>query len=214
MHPTIAAGENHAPGKLAFCGSTGYVGDRNSGRVLANGEADLPIDVRALHTTDLDGWSDDRQSQPFRSLCKALESKLGEGTTFQFTLPLIENVVASPMSGDRGVWERTQRAAPPKETLVVLCEDRFVAREHRLARGPRRRPGGRFSERRAFRFQHHRWPARKIAARLHVAEHVDAHYRGAHAASRAKTGFSIYVVASRGGSGRSGPHLRGMEEFL
>jgi len=40
------------------------------------------------------------------------------------------------------------------------------------------------------------------------------HYRGAHAASRAKTGFSIYVVASRGGSGRSGPHLRGMEEFL
>jgi hypothetical protein len=32
------------------------------------------------------------------------------------------------------------------------------------------------------------------------------HYRGAHAASRGKTGFRIYVVASRGRGGRSGPH--------
>jgi hypothetical protein len=42
------------------------------------------------------------------------------------------------------------------------------------------------------------------------------HYRGAHAASHARTGFRIYVVGSRGGSGggRSGPRPRGMEEFL
>jgi hypothetical protein len=40
------------------------------------------------------------------------------------------------------------------------------------------------------------------------------HYRGAHAAGRARTGFRIYVVASRGGGGRSGPRPRGMEEFL
>jgi hypothetical protein len=40
------------------------------------------------------------------------------------------------------------------------------------------------------------------------------HYRGAHAVSRAKTGFRIYVVASRGSGGRSGPRPRGMEEFL
>ncbi len=40
------------------------------------------------------------------------------------------------------------------------------------------------------------------------------HYRGAHAASRAKTGFRIYVVGSRGGGGRSAPHPRVMEEFL
>jgi hypothetical protein len=40
------------------------------------------------------------------------------------------------------------------------------------------------------------------------------HYRGAHAASRAKTGFRIYVVASRGGGGRSRPHPRIMEDFL
>jgi len=41
-----------------------------------------------------------------------------------------------------------------------------------------------------------------------------SHYRGAHAASRGKTGFRIYVVASRGRGGRSGPHPRVMEEFL
>jgi hypothetical protein len=40
------------------------------------------------------------------------------------------------------------------------------------------------------------------------------HYRGAHAASRSKTGFRIYVVGSRGGSGRSQPHPRVVEEFL
>ena len=40
------------------------------------------------------------------------------------------------------------------------------------------------------------------------------HYRGAHAASRAKTGFRIYVVGSRGGGGRSTPHPRIIEEFL
>jgi hypothetical protein len=40
------------------------------------------------------------------------------------------------------------------------------------------------------------------------------HYRGAHAASHARTGFRIYVVGSRGGGGRSGPRPRGMEEFL
>jgi adenylate cyclase len=39
--------------------------------------ARLPIDFRAVHTTDLDDWSEDRGSATFRSLCKALESKLG-----------------------------------------------------------------------------------------------------------------------------------------
>jgi hypothetical protein len=40
------------------------------------------------------------------------------------------------------------------------------------------------------------------------------HYRGAHAATRSKAGFRIYVVASRGGGGRSRPHPRIMEDFL
>ena len=39
--------------------------------------ARLPIDFRAVHTTDLDDWGEDSSSPAFRSLCKALESKLG-----------------------------------------------------------------------------------------------------------------------------------------
>jgi adenylate cyclase len=36
-----------------------------------------PIDFRAVHTTDFDGWGDNPESGPFKSLRKALESKLG-----------------------------------------------------------------------------------------------------------------------------------------
>jgi len=49
---------------------------------------------------------------------------------------------------------------------------------------------------------------------IRTSNYSSPHYRGAHAASRAKTGFRIYLVASRGGGGRSGPRPRGMEEFL
>jgi len=41
------------------------------------GTAKLPIDFRAVHTTDLDQWGEDRQGAAFRGLCKALEAKLG-----------------------------------------------------------------------------------------------------------------------------------------
>jgi hypothetical protein len=51
-------------------------------------------------------------------------------------------------------------------------------------------------------------------ARHEDIELFTPHYRGAHAASHAQTGFRIYVVGSRNGGGRSGPHPRGMEEFL
>jgi adenylate cyclase len=37
----------------------------------------LPIDFRAVHTTDMDDWQEDRQGAVFRGLCKALEAKLG-----------------------------------------------------------------------------------------------------------------------------------------
>jgi len=39
--------------------------------------AKLPIDFRALHTTDLDGWAEDRSSAAFKGLRKSLEAKLG-----------------------------------------------------------------------------------------------------------------------------------------
>jgi len=38
--------------------------------------ARLPIDVRSIHTTDLDAWGENRQSAPFKALCAALEAKL------------------------------------------------------------------------------------------------------------------------------------------
>ena len=39
--------------------------------------AKLPIDFRAVHATDMDGWNEDRQAPAFLSLCRALETKLG-----------------------------------------------------------------------------------------------------------------------------------------
>jgi adenylate cyclase len=38
--------------------------------------ARLPIDVRSIHTTELDGWGGNRESAPFKALCSALEAKL------------------------------------------------------------------------------------------------------------------------------------------
>ena len=38
--------------------------------------ARLPIDVRSIHTTDLDDWGGNRDSGPFKALCAALEAKL------------------------------------------------------------------------------------------------------------------------------------------
>jgi adenylate cyclase len=38
--------------------------------------ARLPIDVRSIHTTDLDAWGENRESAPFKALCVALGAKL------------------------------------------------------------------------------------------------------------------------------------------
>jgi adenylate cyclase len=38
--------------------------------------ARLPMDVRAIHTTDLDGWNEDRQSPPFQDLLRALSAMI------------------------------------------------------------------------------------------------------------------------------------------
>ncbi len=39
--------------------------------------ARLPMDVRAIHTTDLDNWNEDRDSVPFQELVRALSAMLG-----------------------------------------------------------------------------------------------------------------------------------------
>jgi len=38
--------------------------------------ARLPIDVRSIHTTELDGWGENVESAPFKALCTALDAKL------------------------------------------------------------------------------------------------------------------------------------------
>src|SRR6188508_2739259 len=38
--------------------------------------ASLPLDVRAIHTIDLDGWNDDPASRPCQELLRALESTI------------------------------------------------------------------------------------------------------------------------------------------
>jgi len=39
--------------------------------------ARLPMDVRAIHTTDLDNWNEDRESVPFQDLLRALGGMIG-----------------------------------------------------------------------------------------------------------------------------------------
>lgn len=62
--------------------------------------ARLPIDFRALHATDLDGWNEDIKHPSFVSLCKALEAKLGAG--------------------------QHRAAAPPQDTRIGICVLPFV----------------------------------------------------------------------------------------
>jgi adenylate cyclase len=40
--------------------------------------ANLPLDLRAIHTTDLDGWGEDTACTPFRELVRAIKTLLGE----------------------------------------------------------------------------------------------------------------------------------------
>src|SRR5215469_14869203 len=41
-------------------------------------DAHLPIDMRAIHTTDLDGWNEDRNSREFHQLTRAIRHLTAE----------------------------------------------------------------------------------------------------------------------------------------
>jgi adenylate cyclase len=53
--------------------------------------AKLPIDFRAVHTTDLDDWGENAQSPAFRALCKALEAKLGPPPRKAASAPVVRD---------------------------------------------------------------------------------------------------------------------------
>jgi signal transduction histidine kinase/CheY-like chemotaxis protein len=57
------------------------------------------------------------------------ESTPGVGSTFSFTLPLVENVAAGTLPGEWQIWERVHGYADrAKPTLVVLSEEEEVLR--------------------------------------------------------------------------------------
>jgi TolB-like protein/Tfp pilus assembly protein PilF len=51
-------------------------------------EARLPMDVRALHTTDLDKWADDPASPPFQEVLRALGGMMARRTEARVEAPL------------------------------------------------------------------------------------------------------------------------------
>ena len=64
--------------------------------------ASLPIDVRAIHTTDLDGWGDDPASPPFQALLRALGAMIarqGAGSDASAQVPA--HVVPPPRPSHR-----------------------------------------------------------------------------------------------------------------
>ena len=60
--------------------------------------ASLPIDVRALHTTDMDGWNEDPQSPQCQEILRALSSILS-GQRADQASPAKAPVVPSPVAG-------------------------------------------------------------------------------------------------------------------
>ena len=64
--------------------------------------ARLPIDVRAIHTIDLDDWAGKRDSAAFRALCTALETKL------------------KALGGEKTRRRRRRTSAPPSRFACCL----------------------------------------------------------------------------------------------
>ena len=59
-------------------GEARFAADRNVLVPVRFDQASLPLDVRAIHTTDLDDWGGDPQSVSFQSLYQSLVAMLGE----------------------------------------------------------------------------------------------------------------------------------------
>lgn len=57
-------------------GEARFAADRDTLIPVRFDAAELPLDVRALHTTDLDGWQQDRRSDEFRSLVAAIRTRV------------------------------------------------------------------------------------------------------------------------------------------
>jgi adenylate cyclase len=67
--------------------------------------ASLPMDVRAIHTTELDGWGENPASAPFQSLLRSLSAMIARQ--------------GAPPAGDTGA-KPTPSTAPPRLAICVL----------------------------------------------------------------------------------------------
>jgi adenylate cyclase len=74
--------------------------------------ARLPMDVRAIHTTDLDAWGEDRASAPFQDLLRALGAMIARQRA---TRPVAQANPAAP-----GHAPASLPAASPRVTICVL----------------------------------------------------------------------------------------------
>ena len=71
----------HSVGSRWVKGEAREAADRGVLAPVRFDNAPLPIDFRAIHTTDMDAWAGDRQSAPFKELCRALKSYLQSPAT-------------------------------------------------------------------------------------------------------------------------------------
>ena len=70
--------------------------------------AELPIDVRAIHTTDLDGWGEDAQSPQVQELLRALGAIIAR------------KIASQAVSAGTGPAVPTSAVAAPRVAICVL----------------------------------------------------------------------------------------------
>jgi adenylate cyclase len=72
-------------------------------------EARLPVDARAIHTIDLDGWNDDATSAPFQSLVRSLKSLMDRAPVEASSAPSSTAATSAPRA-----------PAPPRRISVCV----------------------------------------------------------------------------------------------
>jgi tetratricopeptide (TPR) repeat protein/TolB-like protein len=85
----------------------------------------LPIDMRAIHATDLDGWGENREGPEFRQLVRALHALTGdpEGRP---QAPRPDAGASSPLSRRRWPWRGIAAAGVGIAAVVALAVWRFA----------------------------------------------------------------------------------------
>lgn len=66
--------------------------------------ASLPMDVRAIHTTDLDGWGEDAQSASFQALLRALTAMIARQSATQSETAGASPSPQAPVTGPAGIF--------------------------------------------------------------------------------------------------------------